>query len=217
MKGIIFDLDGTLLNSLEDIADAANYALNQEGLPPHKLDEYNYFVGNGLKVLIKRIVPEGTAESTILDCYNNFISQYKENWNRKSRPYKNITTMLATLQDNDIKLAVLSNKPDLCTRKVVTHYFGDYNFEYVAGQKEGVKKKPDPAGALEALKQLGLPREEVVFVGDSSVDMQTGKNCQLFTIGVSWGFRPISELIEYQADLIVNTPQEIIDYVLSPS
>ncbi len=215
MKAVLFDLDGTLLDSLEDIADAANSSLAAKGFKTHPFDEYNYFVGDGLLTLIQRIVPKGTSEGTIAECCKLFAVHYKQCWHNKSKIYKGIEVLLNSLSENNIQLGVLSNKPDEFTQEVVKYYFKENLFSYISGQKEGVDKKPSPAGVYLAAESLNLSTNDIVFVGDTSVDMQTGKNADIFTIGVSWGFRPVDELKNHGADLIVNEPKEITNYVLS--
>ena len=214
IKGIIFDLDGTLLNTLEDIADCANETLSRCGEQGHEVEAYRYFVGNGLKVLVERIMPQESPENKIEQGIAAFQSIYEQGWCKKSHPYSGIEVMLRTLKNSGIKLAVLSNKPDAFTQKCVAHFFPDITFGAVAGKKDGVPAKPDPMMALKILDELKVSPSQGLFVGDSSVDMKTGTNAGMRIIGVDWGFRPKPELIAAGAKLIISSPGELIAHVL---
>jgi len=215
-KGVIFDLDGTLLNSLEDIADAANATLEKHRLKPHPIDSYRYFIGDGLQILIERIVPEQyRKKEKITMLMETFKEFYQDNWYKKSRPYDGIKSMLDTLLNRGVKLAVFSNKPHHFTELTVKWFFPFHIFSWVQGQKDTIPKKPDPAGALFIAEQLGMNSGQFVFVGDSANDMKTGKSAGMKTIGVEWGFRDRTELQENGADKIVCEPSEIVDFVLN--
>ena len=216
-KAIIFDLDGTLLNSLDDLADACNTVLRERGYPTHSSHAYKIFIGDGLAVLMGRIVPGGTDEETVQACCNDFAGVYQKSWHAKSRLYDGVNRMLSDLAGDDITLAILSNKPDAFTQIIVEHFLPNVPFQYIAGQKNDIPKKPDPAGAIYAAKILGIPTENTIFVGDSAGDIQTGRRAGMKTIGVTWGFRSEEELRANKADKIVHSPEEIIHYVRATS
>lgn len=212
---IIFDLDGTLLDTLDDIAESVNSVLISHSFPSHSNESYKLFLGNGLYNLISRSVPENTAKSVIKDCSEAFKEIYSNKWKKNCCPYKGISTMLANLSDQGIKLAVLSNKPHTFTCLFVDQFFSKDMFRVVFGQRDGVEKKPHPAGALDIARILQSRPENTLFVGDSDVDIQTGRAAGMGTAGVSWGYRSVEELIENRAEIIVNRPSEIVKYVLS--
>jgi len=216
-SSIIFDLDGTLLDTLTDIAESVNEVLTINDFPTCSRENYKTFIGDGLHNLIFRSVPDGTKESIILDCCKKFTEIYSESWKKNCCPFIGINTMLTDLSARQIKLAVLSNKPHAFTRLFVDEFFPEKMFEIVFGQREGVYKKPHPAGALAIAEFLQTQPENILFVGDSDVDIQTGNAAGMGTAGVSWGYRNVSELIENNAQVIVNSPSEIVEYVLSAS
>jgi phosphoglycolate phosphatase len=212
---IIFDLDGTLLDTLADIAETANAVLAHHGFPIHNLDEYKVFVGDGLQVLIQKIVPKGTEANIQEDCRRLFLRFYAEAWSKNSRPYDGITEMLGILSEMGISMAVLSNKPDTFTKLFVAKYFPGNLFNPVYGQREGFAKKPDPAVALSIAESLGQQPRDILFVGDTGIDIRTGKASGMGTAAVSWGFRGIEELQKEQPDTIINHPMELVHYVRS--
>lgn len=212
-KSILFDLDGTLLDSLDDLADAVNSVLLNRGFPVHPTEAYRFFVGDGLFPLIQRAVPIGISEDVVRKCCEEFAFFYNKCWHTKSTLYSGIMEMLLELSREGVILGILSNKPDGFTQTIVKHFFPNNPFGYVAGHKEDIAKKPDPAGALYAAQRLGVLPEATFFVGDTAIDIQTGKNAGMKTIGVTWGFRPETELLANNADKIVYSPKEIIDYV----
>ncbi len=212
-KGVIFDLDGTLLDTLTDLAVAGNATLDHFGFPSHPVDAYRYFVGEGLKTLMQRIVPESSSTDEELALYmKKFVEIYSRNWNEQSAPYKGIPEMVSALSATGLQLAVLSNKPHDFTRVCVEAFFQDNPFAFVFGQREGVANKPDPAGALEIAEKMGLTPEELLYVGDTATDMQTGNSAGMKTIGVLWGFRDRQELEENKAWKIAATPAEVVSY-----
>ena len=215
LKVIIFDLDGTLLDTLEDLAETCNLVLSECGYPGHLLEAYKYFVGDGLRVLMERITPDDLSETDIEHCCQLFHERYAKLWDKRSRPYEGISAMLHELRQCGVRLAVLSNKPDHFTRICIDRFFPEHNFSVVFGQRSGIEKKPDPAGALEIARLLNVHSSECVYVGDTSVDMRTGKAAGMFTIGVLWGFRDIDELRQNNADMIIKRPMEIVEYVVS--
>jgi len=212
---ILFDLDGTLLDTLDDLAFAGNQALEQCGHPVHPVEKYRYFVGDGLATLIDRITPSSAGEEEKTQCFDLFRSIYSQCWHDRTRPYDGITAMLATVKQAGRRLCILSNKPHDFTLLCVSHFFDDDVFELVLGQREGVAKKPHPAGALEIAQRMGVAPGSCLYVGDTRVDMETGKSAGMFTIGVLWGFRDSAELQENGADVLVQTPDELARIVLS--
>ncbi len=213
IKAIIFDLDGTLVNSLEDIADSANQAITQRGAPSHAVEAYRYFVGDGLAMLMKRAMPDGSSQSALQESIEAFRSIYNNRWSNKTRPYSGIVDMLERIQQSGVNMAVLSNKPDNFTQKCVNLFFPKINFNAVAGKKDDTPSKPDPLSTLKMLAILKVDPAQSVFVGDSSVDIETGIRAGMHTIGVDWGFRTKTELEEAGADLVIGSPQELIHYV----
>ena len=212
-KAIIFDLDGTLLNSLEDIADTANEVLEHFGLAKYPLEMYNYFVGNGLLKLIKRIMPDTAGDEIIRKAVEEFEKRYRLNWNKKTAPYPFIVETLHALAEKNILISVLSNKPDTFTKEYVRHFFRDLSISPVIGQNEDIRPKPSADGALKIAARLNTAPEHFMFVGDSNVDIETGISAGMKTAGVSWGFRDVSELLESGAEIIINEPKELLQYV----
>ena len=211
---IIFDLDGTLVDSLSDIAEAANSALAALGFPAHPKEKYRRFVGDGLTTLAERIVPAGSDKSQISETVRQFKIIYQTNWARNSGPYPGIMTMLNTLAAHPVNLAVLSNKPDDFTQLFVARFFPGSMFGQVIGNRENLPKKPDPTGAFTIADYFQVESASCLLVGDSSVDIMTGKSAGMTTMGVTWGFRERQELEESGADIIIDQPSEILSYVL---
>ena len=213
-KTIIFDLDGTLVDSLTDIAEAANEVLEKLGFPQHPRDNYLTFVGDGLLALAARIVPEGTSNTQVKVVADIFRTVYKDSWANNSRPYPGIVKMMDTLNQNRVNLAVLSNKPDEFTQLFVRKFFPERMFGQVMGNRPGVPKKPDPTAALAIADYFGSEYSNCLMIGDSGVDMETGKNSGMTSLGVSWGFRGRQELIESGADLVIDHPSELLSHVI---
>jgi phosphoglycolate phosphatase len=209
-KALLFDLDGTLLNTLDDLADTANSALGKFGYPQHPTEKYRYFVGDGMRTLIERIMPSKSSQDEIIACEGVFQNLYAQHWADKTCPYEGIEEMLDGLQNIGMQLAILSNKPDEFTRMCVQRYFPSVDFACVQGQLAEIPKKPHPQGALMIAKKLELPPESVLYVGDTATDMKTGKGAGMTTAGVLWGFREVEELRQNGADYIVGHPREII-------
>ncbi len=213
-SAIIFDLDGTLLDTLEDLAEAANRTLAHHGLPTHPVSRYRYFVGDGLQSLIKRILPQQRRDAeTMSRLSEDFRRFYQQNWNRTSSPYQGINTMLTALQNQQIPLAVLSNKPHTFTEICVQEWFAPHCFSLVRGQHPDQPRKPDPTGALEIAAHLGVAPGCMLFVGDTAVDMQTAVRAGMDGAGVLWGFRSAEELRDNGARYLVSRPAEILSLV----
>ena len=214
ITSIIFDLDGTLLDTLGGLAVTTNDVMQRFNFPVHSMEKYKLFIGNGLKKLIERSVPMGTSEIIVDQCCAEFEKIYSSEWMSNCCPYDGVNDMLDSLQNQGIPLAILSNKPHQFTKLFVKEFFPKIVFRSVFGQREGFAKKPEPAVAVEIAKMLQVDVHTTLFVGDSGVDIQTGKNANMKTAGVSWGFRPIEELVQNAPDIIINHPTELIDNVI---
>lgn len=212
-KAFIFDLDGTLLNSLIDISESVNLILSQYNLPQHSIDAYKYFVGNGIKVLAEKSLPEDFDMNHFPDFLSKVEKEYMSRQTLKTHPYNGIMEMLKELNNRNIPISILSNKPHEFTEIVVDHFFLEVEFKYIFGAREDVPRKPNPASVYEIINLIGLPKSEFAFVGDTATDIQTGLNAGLDSIGVSWGFRTINELEETGATSIINNPTELLDFV----
>lgn len=211
-KLVIFDLDGTLLNTIEDLGHAANYALEKNGLPTHTIASYPFFVGNGVRRLITRVLPEDNRTPAMIDTLlKDFREFYDVHCCDCTKPYTGIPELLRDLRDQDVKVAVASNKYDAAVQKIINHYFGDIDFVAIQGQVDGVNVKPDPSIVFGILAKAQVPKSEVLYVGDSGVDMETARRACIDSVGVTWGFRPEKELVEYYAGTIVHQPNVILD------
>lgn len=209
---VIFDLDGTLLNTIDDLATSTNYALRCAGYPEHGLSEYPAFVGNGVDKLLERALPaEYRDEETVLRIKKDFIAHYSEHNADLTRPYGGIPELLDELHGRGVVMAVTSNKYQEATLWLIRHYFGPDLFRVVLGQREGVPVKPDPAIVYDVLRQTGCSAEDALYVGDSGVDMRTAANAGIFSVGVSWGFRSRRELEENGACRLIDRPGELLD------
>jgi len=211
-KAIIFDLDGTLLNTLNDIAEAMNQVLVDNGFPNHPIDMYRYYIGNGLENLIIRALPEEKATPESLPKYlQAFRIAYAQNWHKNTRPYPDIPALLTRLTQHDFHLTILSNKAHEFTVRMVLTLLDQWKFKKILGAGSGFPKKPNPKAALHILEYLRVRRDECLFVGDSGVDMQTAKAAGIFPLGVTWGFRPESELRENGCRFIARKPLDILN------
>ena len=213
IKAVLFDLDGTLADSLSDLADSTNYALSKMGFPSHERDEYKYLVGDGIPKLIERALPVGEkTEENKKKCFDIFMERYKEHYHDKTVAYDGIPDMLSELKEGGLKIAVISNKAEEMAVKVVEKLFGGM-FDVVAGKREGFPTKPDPALTLEVIRQLGVKPQECVLVGDSGMDMAAAVNAGAAPVGVLWGFRLEDELLKNGARYIVKSPAEIPEII----
>lgn len=214
IKGCIFDLDGTLLDTVGTIAHYGNYALSTHGYRAAPVDSYRYFAGNGAKKLVERMLIYANAytEDAFSRVYATYMQAYDASPLHLTRPFDGIDALLVRLRSCGVKTAVLSNKPDSAARPIVSHFFGDA-FSYVTGARDGVALKPAPDGACAIMDALSLRPEETLFIGDTGVDMETGKNAGLRPVGCLWGFRDEEELRTCGAEYIVRHPNEIITLV----
>ncbi|WNG40723.1 HAD family hydrolase [Archangium violaceum] len=209
LRAALFDLDGTLLDSLHDIGAAMNHALASQGLPVHPLAAYRHFVGEGVQVLVSRAVPADRAElqAPVLAAYRAF---YAEHMQDHTRPFPGIPALLARLADEGVKLAVLSNKPDASTRRLVADLLPDVRFGAVYGERSGVPRKPDPTAALSIAAELGVGPGDCAFIGDTGVDMETARAAGMYGVGVTWGFRGEEELQTHGARVLARTADELL-------
>ncbi len=211
---MIFDLDGTLLDTLEDIANSANSVLASHQFPTHSLDKYRYFVGSGSVELITRVLPEDQRTNTMINrCTQEFFETYNKCWNVNTQPYDGITELLKELKDRQLKLAILSNKPDKFTRISIREWFPKDIFDIVSGQSDKIPRKPDPAGALQIAKLLNISPRHFLYIGDTDTDMQTATAAGMFSVGVLWGFRTRKELQNNGARILVEHPKEILAFL----
>ena len=209
-KLVIFDLDGTLLNTIEDLGHACNYALEKNGFPTHTIASYPFFVGNGVKRLITRVLPEDYRdESTIATLLADFKFYYDQHNCDCTKPYDGITELLLDLRDAGVMMAVASNKYQKAVDKIISHFFGDEQFIAIEGQVDGRNRKPDPSVVFSILAKARVPKADVLYVGDSGVDMETARRACIDSVGVTWGFRPEKELVESFAGTIIHSPADI--------
>lgn len=210
-KAIIFDLDGTLLDTLQDLSSAANRVLERNGFPTHDTDAYRYMVGDGAVVLMRRALPEDKRNDvTILDCVRAFREEYEQGWKIKTRPYDGVTEMLDALAAHGVKMSVLSNKPDYFTKRCVSEYFPQRTFDLVLGQCDAVPLKPDPSGAVEISRFLNILPSQFIYLGDTAIDMKTAVAAGMFPVGALWGFRSGQELLENGARFLIKKPTELL-------
>lgn len=210
-KAVLFDLDGTLLDTLKDIADATNHALRSLGFPEHPLESFRYFVGDGVEVLMRRVLPEDRRDTaTMSEGAGLMRAEYGRRWSATTRPYAGIPELLNALAARGIPMAVLSNKPDEFTRLCVDQLLSGWPFAAVLGAGPSLPKKPDPTGALEIARRLGVAPSEVVYLGDTNTDMQTACAAGMFPVGALWGFRMADELIASGAKVLVGKPLELL-------
>ena len=205
----IFDLDGTLLSTLNDLAASTNYALRRAGMPERTIEEIRMFVGNGVKLLMERAIPNGSNNPKFEETYAKFREHYMEHNLDTTCPYEGIPELLSELKRRGKKLAIVSNKFYAATQDLAKHFFPD-TIEVAIGERETIKKKPAPDTVLEALRQLGVSKEGAVYIGDSDVDIMTAKNCGLPCISVLWGFRDKDFLIQHGGTIFVDKPADIL-------
>lgn len=209
---VIFDMDGTLLDTLEDLADAVNAALSSCGYPERKLEEVRDFVGNGVKVLMMKSAPDGISEAELEQCLNVFKEYYALHWQDKTAPYNGILPLLSVLKHKGIKTAVISNKYERAVLELCRDYFPG-RFDAARGERSGAPRKPEPDAVYDVLEELGSEKKHAIYVGDSEVDMATARNAGLISVGVTWGFRDRKVLSEQGADYIIDQPGQLLEVI----
>ncbi|HBI14552.1 MAG TPA: HAD family hydrolase [Desulfobulbaceae bacterium] len=210
-KAVIFDLDGTLLDTLDDLAASGNRVLAAAGMPVHPEDRYRFFVGDGLQVLIERIVPPDRRDPEQLAALvEAFREDYGRNWDVHTRLYEGVAFLLSALQEEGLAINVLSNKPDDFTRLCVSRYLHAWSFREILGQRPGMARKPDPAGALYIADKLGLPPSAFLYLGDTGTDMQTAVSAGMHAVGALWGFRTAEELLASGAADLAGQPLDVL-------
>lgn len=213
-KAVIFDLDGTLLDTLDDLANAGNRVLAAAGLPTHSVESYRYFVGDGVQALMERILPENLRDRENVErLMSAFRDDYGKNWHVRTRMYDGIDSMLTALQQLQLSLNVLSNKPHDFTRLCVRKFMDRWAFSIVLGQRPGVPRKPDPSAAFEIAAEINVPPADIVYLGDTATDMQTARAAEMYAVGVLWGFRTAGELEESGALRLIRHPMELPELV----
>ncbi len=210
-RAVLFDLDGTLLDTLGDIAESANAALDRLGLPGWPVEAYRNFIGDGVENLARRIMPAEQHEPGMLQQFGQlFREEYGRRWTHSTQPYPGIPELLETLTAQQIPMAVLSNKPDEFTQQCVRRFLSRWPFRMVQGDRPGQPRKPDPTGALQMAEALGTPPEATVYLGDTKTDMQTAQAAGMFAVGALWGFRTAEELLAHGAQRLLNHPLELL-------
>jgi phosphoglycolate phosphatase len=213
-RATIFDLDGTLLDTLDDIANAANAVLAARGCPPHPNSQYRMLIGEGVVKLLLRALPETHRdEATVQACVAAYVREYERTWNAKTKPYAGVPEMLDGLGARGLKLVVLSNKPDHFTQQCVKELLAKWDFDAILGASDRFPRKPDPASAIEISRGLGVPPAECLYVGDSGIDMQTARAAGMYAVGALWGFRDQEELLRDGAQLLISKPCEVLDHL----
>jgi phosphoglycolate phosphatase len=209
---VIFDLDGTLLNTLDDLTDSLNEILSQNGFPQRSTDEVRRFVGNGVRALMRLSVPERCTDDEVTVCLEAFKENYKHNMQNRTRPFNGIMELLLDLNRFNFKIGIVSNKFDVAVKALAKTYFGDL-IPVAIGESPDVKRKPAPDSVFTAVKELGSDLKKTIYVGDSETDVQTAKNAGIPCIGVTWGFRCREVLREAGADFLIDTPKELLTLI----
>ena len=210
-KGVIFDLDGTLVDSLEDIADSMNKVLIRYGYGTHNLQAYKYFVGNGIRNLVREALPESSRRDELIsECFELMMEEYSDHCTDKTKPYPGVSELLDELTENNIRLSVFSNKVDELTKKVVTTLLPNWKFEVVIGASSDIPRKPNPEGAFLISEKLLLPPSDLIYLGDTDVDMKTATSAKIYAVGATWGYRTAEELLSSGAKSLISHPSDLI-------
>jgi phosphoglycolate phosphatase len=213
-KAAIFDLDGTLLNTLEDLADSMNCVLDRNRLPQHDTAAYRYFVGDGIDMLVQRALPfEVASEREFRRFVREMKTEYAGRWLKKTRPYPGIVEMLAAFASAGFETAVLSNKPDVATTEIIKALLPNHSFRVVLGATAERPKKPNPAAALEIASRCNISPQDFLFIGDTSIDMQTARAAGMFPVGALWGFRTAEELLAAGAKILLKEAADLIPWI----
>jgi phosphoglycolate phosphatase len=215
---VLFDLDGTLLDTLQDLASSMNAVLNREGFPPHPVDSYRYFVGDGVSALVQRSLPppHDSDPALVSRCEERMRAEYAGQWSLTTKPYTGIPELLSAVAAKDLVMCVLSNKPHEVTQLMVTHYFGARAFAVAAGLRPGVPRKPDPAPVLDIATTVGIAPDGFVYLGDTGTDMIAATKAGMWPVGALWGFRTREELIENGALTLIDYPLDLLELLPSP-
>lgn len=210
-QAVLFDLDGTLLDTLEDLASAMNRVLAKYSFPSHQVEAYKNFIGDGIESLVRRALPAGHPESMVPELVEAMREEYGKHMADNTRPYKGIPELLDSLTGRGLKLAILSNKPDEPTKSIITRFFPHWRFNPVWGARPEVPKKPDPTAALEVAERLNILPHHFVYLGDSATDMKTALGAGMYPVGALWGFRTAEELTNSGAKALIQNPMELLD------
>ena len=211
-KAVIFDLDGTLLDTIEDLSDSMNVSLEKMGFPGHTTESYKMFVGDGVRMLAQRALPQDACSSENIDlCLRFMDKEYNMRLFEKTRPYEGIENLLDGLCSKNVKIAVLSNKLNQFTGTIIAKLLPNWKFEVVFGERPGIPKKPDPSGAIEIAEIMGISPENILYLGDTSIDMKTANSAGMHSVGATWGFRSREELLSSGAKAIIDAPLELLD------
>ena len=210
-KGVIFDLDGTLLDSLLDLGNSMNSALERLGFPTHPVEAYRFFVGDGIRVLVQRTLPEGERDEATIECgVEAMEEEYGRRWDEMTRPYDGVPELLDALSARGMPMAIFSNKPDVFTQLMVERLLSQWHFEPVRGARPDTPRKPDPAGALAIAAEWGVQPGACLYLGDTNTDMETARGAGMFAVGATWGFRPGEELEASGAEVLVEGPLDLV-------
>lgn len=213
-SGIIFDVDGTLLNTIDDLANSMNFVLKKHGFPEHATEEYKYFVGNGMEKLVRRALPAEKLDEKMVRLYlDELEKEYSKRWNEFTKPYEGINELLDNLDALGIQMSILSNKPHQFTEIVIDKFFRSERFSFVFGARIGIPKKPDPFSALEISRLSEIPTSDYIYLGDSGVDMKTANAAGMYAVGAAWGFREADELLSNGAKTLLKSPMELIEII----
>jgi phosphoglycolate phosphatase len=216
-KAVLFDLDGTLLDTIEDLTDSMNAGLAAAGMPARTVEECKLFIGDGVRNFALRAMPEGRRdERTVSSVLEVYRADYAERWADKTRPYDGVSEMLDALTTRGIPMAVLSNKPDDLVRNMVARLLPGWTFDAVWGERPGVPRKPDAAAALDIAGRIGLPPEQFVYLGDTNTDMQTANAAGMLAVGALWGFRTAEELRQHGAKTLISRPTDLLGLLNDP-
>ena len=213
-KAVIFDLDGTLLNTLYDLGDSMNSVLKRHGFPGHDYESYKYMIGDGVEYLVRRALPESVNdEDSVTGYISEYRSEYAKNWKNKTIPYDGIVELIENLISLKLKIAVFSNKPHDATQLCIREFFPLSEFDIVLGHMSGKNPKPDPGGAIEIAEKFNIPPNQIIYLGDTNVDMKTAVAAGMYPVGVLWGFRTEKELLENGAKAIIKKPDELLGII----
>lgn len=211
-RAVVFDFDGTLLDTLQDLAESVNSVLSRSGFPEHSLEEYRHFIGDGVEELARRVLPVGHRDgATVSNTMAAIREEYRGRWPDHTRPYEGIPELLDILTARGVKMAVVTNKPDDSTRAMAARLLPRWKFDVIIAATLDLPKKPDPKGAIEAARRLGFPPSAIIYVGDSDIDMKTANAAGMYAVGALWGFRTADELMRNGARVLISKPLELLE------